>query len=84
MSTAANTSGAIIGANVAARIVMAVRLVGPAIVELAGLAALSYGSYLAWTPLGYIVPGAIILALSIVADVRTSAAMKAEKKGESK
>jgi len=41
------------------------------LIEVAGLAALSYGSWLAWKPAGYIVPGAVIFALSVLADIRS-------------
>jgi hypothetical protein len=36
-----------------------------------GLAALSYGAYLAWHPLGYIIPGAAFFALGLLAELRT-------------
>ncbi len=36
-----------------------------------GLAALSYGAYLAWRPLGYIVPGAAFFALGLFAELRS-------------
>ena len=40
--------------------------------ELAGVGALAYGAWLAWHPAGFIVPGALVVALSIVADYRRS------------
>jgi hypothetical protein len=44
------------------------------VAELAGLGSLAYGSWLAWHPAGFIVPGALVVALSIVADYRRSRA----------
>lgn len=41
-----------------------------ALIEIAALAALSYGCFLAWKPAGFIVPGALVFGLSIVADIR--------------
>ncbi len=52
---------------------MAIRLAAPLIIEIAALGALSYGCFLAWKPLGFIVPGASVSALSIYADVRRGA-----------
>ncbi len=68
------------------RIWMAFRQVAPATIEISALAALSYGCLLAWKPLGFIVPGGIIMALSIYADLRRSAATRrAERRmGETK
>jgi hypothetical protein len=42
--------------------------------ELAGVVSLAYGSWLAWHPAGFIVPGALLVVLSIVADYRRSRA----------
>jgi hypothetical protein len=80
LQTSANIAGA--GANMAARIASAARAIAPVILELCALAALSYGCWLAWKPLGFIVPGAIVLTLSIYADVRSSGAVRAA--GETK
>lgn len=38
--------------------------------ELLGLGAVGYGCWLAWHPAAFMVPGAILLALSIIADLR--------------
>lgn len=37
---------------------------------LAGLALLTYGAYLAWRPMSFIVPGAALFALGIAAELR--------------
>jgi hypothetical protein len=66
----------------AERIGNAIRLVAPGVIEVGALAALAYGCWLAWPPFGFIVPGAIISALSIYADLRRSAATRAA--GETK
>jgi hypothetical protein len=35
-----------------------------------GLALLSYGGYLAWRPMGFIVPGMALFALGVAAELR--------------
>lgn len=42
------------------------------VIEIGALAALSYGSYLAWRPAGFIVPGSILFTLCVVADLRAN------------
>ena len=74
MQTSANvgseaaTAGA--GASAIERIGAAVLSAAPLVIEVAALGALAYGCYLAWQPLGFIVPGGSVFALSIVADFR--------------
>lgn len=82
LQTFANSGGASSpGGTAAKRIGDAIRLVAPGIIEVGALAALAYGCWLAWPPFGFIVPGAIISALSIYADLRRSAATRhAEEK----
>ena len=83
LQTSANSGGASSpGQNATAkRIGDAIGLVAPGIIEVGALAALAYGCWLAWPPFGFIVPGAIISALSIYADLRRSAATRrAEEK----
>jgi len=57
-------------------------LAAPLVLEVAALGALAYGCFLAWKPLGFIVPGGSVFALSVFADLRTSAAMR--RAGETK
>ena len=59
---------------------VAILLLAPIVIEVGALAALAYGCFLAWTPLGFIVPGGIILALSIYADLRRSGEMPGAEK----
>lgn len=47
------------------------------LVELGGLAVLSYGCWLAWSPAGFIVPGLILVSLSVIADLRRRGAAAA-------
>jgi hypothetical protein len=58
----------------------AIRVVVPALIEASAIAALA--CCLAWRPLGFIVPGAIVMTLSIYADVRRSSATRSA--GETK
>jgi hypothetical protein len=84
LQTSANSGGASspgqnAGAAAAQRLGGALRLVAPIVIELGALAALAYGCFLAWTPLGFIVPGGSIFALSIYADIRISAATRSAR-----
>jgi hypothetical protein len=78
----ASTSGQRADGAAAERIGAALRLVAPVVIDAGALAAISYGCFLAWTPLGFIVPGAIVMTLSIYADLRRSAATRSA--GETK
>jgi hypothetical protein len=51
------------------------------IMDLVGLAAVAYGCWLAWRPLGFIVPGAVVLTLSILADLRQDTAAQSRGSG---
>ena len=73
------TSAQVAGSSsreIAARAGAMLRLVAPLLIELSAIAALAYGCHLAWRPLGFIVPGALVFGLSVFADLRSSSALK--------
>ncbi len=74
------TSANLAGGAAAKRFGVALLLLAPIVIEVGALAALAYGCFLAWTPLGFIVPGGLILALSIYADLRRSGEMPGAEK----
>ena len=82
LQTSANVAGASApgqrarGAAAAERFGAALRLVAPMLIESSAIAVLAYGCCLAWKPLGFIVPGALIFGLSVFADLRSSTVLK--------
>lgn len=64
------------------RLAAAIFGIAPLVIDIAALGALGWGCFLAWKPLGFIVPGAAVFALSIFADLRISAASR--RAGETK
>jgi hypothetical protein len=84
LQTSANVAGdASSPRRRAERFGAAIRLVAPIVIDAGALAAISYGCFLAWRPLGFIVPGTLVFGLSVFADLRLSAALKNSRGKES-
>ena len=77
-----NEAAPAVSASMVERLAAAILRIAPAAIEISALGALAYGSYLAWKPAGFIVPGGCVFALSVYADLRVSAA--ARRAGETK
>ena len=58
--------------------------IAPQLIEISAFAALAYGCFLAWKPLGFIVPGGFVFALSVYADLRVSATARRSEESSTK